>query len=129
MNSIQKIESLTEQIWQEGMQFLGDFLEFQSAFILWNKTTKQKGEKLMREDKNETRWDKLLHIRTMGRDDSHSDEHRFPYEPTPYCVLERLANSGCIRKGNTVIDYGCGKGRVDFFSGISDQMQFHRCRV
>ena len=69
----------------------------------------------MREDKNETRWDKLLHIRTMGRDDSHSDEHRFPYEPTPYCVLERLANSGCIRKGNTVIDYGCGKGRVDFF--------------
>lgn len=69
----------------------------------------------MREDKNETRWDKLLHIRTMGRDGSHSDEHRFPYEPTPYCVLERLANSGCIRKGNTVIDYGCGKGRVDFF--------------
>ena len=37
----------------------------------------------MREDKNETRWDKLLHIRTMGRDDSHSDQHRFPYEPTP----------------------------------------------
>ena len=27
---------------QAGMQFLGDFLEFQSAFILWNKTTKQK---------------------------------------------------------------------------------------
>ncbi len=44
----------------------------------------------MREDKNETRWDKLLHIRTMGRDDSHSDQHRFPYEPTPYCVLELL---------------------------------------
>ena len=83
MNSIQKIESLPEQIWQEGMQFLGDFLEFQSSFILWNKTTKKKGEKLMREDKNETRWDKLIHIRTMGRDDSHSDEHRFPYEPTP----------------------------------------------
>ena len=40
----------------------------------------------MREDKNETRWDKLLHIRTMGRDDSNSDQHRFPYEPTPYCV-------------------------------------------
>ena len=43
MNSIQKIESLTEQIWQEGMQFLGDFLEFQSAFILWNKTTDYSG--------------------------------------------------------------------------------------
>lgn len=43
MNSIQKIESLPEQIWQEGMQFLGDFLEFQSSFILWNKTTDYSG--------------------------------------------------------------------------------------
>ena len=30
-------------------------------------------------------------------------------------VLERLANAGYIRKGNTLLDYGCGKGRVDFF--------------
>lgn len=48
-------------------------------------------------------------------DDSHADQYRYPYEPTPYCVLERLANSGWIRKGNTLLDYGCGKGRVDFF--------------
>ena len=81
----------------------------------------------MKEDKNETRWDKFLHIRTMGRDDSHSDQHRFPYEPTPYCVLERLANSGYIRKGNTVIDYGCGKGRVDFF--LSYQARCHSVGV
>ena len=27
----------------------------------------------MREDKNENRWDKLLQIHTMGRDDSRSD--------------------------------------------------------
>lgn len=82
---------------------------------------------MMREDKNETRWDKLLHIRTMGRDDSHSDQHRFPYEPTPYAVLERLANAGYIRKGNTVIDYGCGKGRVDFF--LSYQTRCHSIGV
>ena len=75
----------------------------------------KKEEQTLKEDKNETRWDKLLHIRTMGRDDSRSDQYRFPYEPTPYSVLERLANSGYIRKENTVIDYGCGKGRVDFF--------------
>ena len=31
------------------------------------------------------------------------------------CVLERLANSGYIRKCDIVLDYGCGKGRVDFF--------------
>ena len=35
--------------------------------------------------------------------------------PTPYSVLERLANSGEIRKNNVLLDYGCGKGRVDFF--------------
>ena len=69
----------------------------------------------MKEDKNEIRWDKLLRIRSTGRDDSHADQYRYPYEPTPYSVLERLANTGFIRKENTLLDYGCGKGRVDFF--------------
>ena len=69
----------------------------------------------MKEDKNESRWDKLLNIRTMGRDDTHADQYRYPYEPTPYSVPERLANAGYIRKGNILLDYGCGKGRVDFF--------------
>ena len=69
----------------------------------------------MKQDKNEIRWDKLLKIRTTGRDDSKADQYRYPYEPTPYSVLERLANSGLIRKNNTLIDYGCGKGRVDYF--------------
>ena len=64
---------------------------------------------------NEEQWDKLLRIKTSGRDDSHSDQYRYPYEPTPYPVLERLADSGYIRKGNTLLDYGCGKGRADFF--------------
>ena len=64
---------------------------------------------------NENTWDKLLQIKTTGRDDSNSDQYRYPYEPTPYPVLERLANSGFIRKKDVVIDYGCGKGRVDFF--------------
>lgn len=65
----------------------------------------------MREEK----WDKLLGIKTMGRDDSHADQYRYPYEPTPYPVLERLANSGYIGKKHVLLDYGCGKGRVDFF--------------
>ncbi len=37
-----------------------------------------------------------------------------PYEPTPYAVLKRLAESGRITAGNVVADYGCGKGRVVF---------------
>ena len=63
----------------------------------------------------ESTWDKLLNIKTSGRDDIKSDQYRYPYEPTPYCVLERLANSGLVRKGDVVLDYGCGKGRVSFF--------------
>ena len=64
---------------------------------------------------NENKWDKLLRIKTSGRDDSRADQYRYPYEPTPYSVLESLANAGYIGKKNTLIDYGCGKGRVDFF--------------
>ena len=59
--------------------------------------------------------DRLLKIRTSGRDATGSDQYKYPYEPTPYSVLERLGNSGEIRKQNTLLDYGCGKGRVDFF--------------
>ena len=64
---------------------------------------------------HEISWDKLLQVKTCGRDDTNSDQYRFPYEPTPYCVLERLAGSGLIAAGDTVVDYGCGKGRVGFF--------------
>ena len=63
----------------------------------------------------EQAWDNLLRISTGGRDDLMSDEYRFPYEPTPYCVLERLGESGLIGAEDVVLDYGCGKGRVDFF--------------
>ena len=63
----------------------------------------------------ENTWDKLLQIKTTGRDDSNADQYRYPYEPTPYCVLERLVQSGLIGKKDVVLDYGCGKGRVDFY--------------
>ena len=64
---------------------------------------------------HEQTWDQRLQIRTIGRDDLNADEYRYPYEPTPYCVLERLADSGLIREHDVVLDYGCGKGRVGFF--------------
>lgn len=77
----------------------------------------------MRAEDNEEKWDKLLKIKTSGRDDTLADQYRYPYEPTPYSVLERLANTGYIRKGNTLLDYGCGKGRVDYF--LSYQTRCH----
>jgi SAM-dependent methyltransferase len=63
----------------------------------------------------EKEWDKKLKIDTCGRVDGHADEYHHPYEPTPYCVLERLAESEYIHKDSKVLDYGCGKGRVGFF--------------
>lgn len=64
---------------------------------------------------NESTWDAALRIQTCGRDETNADEYHHPYEPTPYSVLERLATSGFFGKGDTVLDYGCGKGRVGFF--------------
>lgn len=66
-------------------------------------------------NQDEIQWEKLLKIRTSGRDDSHSDQYHYPYEPTPYRVLERISNSGLIGKKNILLDYGTGKGRVCFF--------------
>ena len=64
---------------------------------------------------HEKTWDASLRIQTCGRDASGADEYHHPYEPTPYSVLERLADSGLISKEDVVLDYGCGKGRVGFF--------------
>lgn len=60
-------------------------------------------------------WDAKLHIQTSGIDDTKADNYHHPYEPTPYEVLERLADSDYISKNHIFIDYGCGKGRVGFF--------------
>ena len=78
-------------------------------------------------EQEENQWDRLLKIKTRGRDDSNADQYRYPYEPTPYAVLERLANSGWIRKGDTLLDYGCGKGRVDCY--LSYQTRCHSIGV
>lgn len=62
----------------------------------------------------EREWDKRLHIRTIGREDE-SSANCSPYEPTPYAVLERLAESGYVRRKSRLLDYGCGKGRTACF--------------
>ena len=64
---------------------------------------------------SEYTWDRLLQIETCGRDEVNADQYHHPYEPTPYCVLERLAGCGLIDKNDVVLDYGCGKGRAGFF--------------
>lgn len=67
----------------------------------------------------EIELDKILKIKTTGRDDTNSNYLNFPYEPTPYVVLQSLINTGYITKKDKVIDYGCGKGRVSFYLAYS----------
>ena len=74
-------------------------------------------------NKKETDWDTSLQIHTIGRDDTNADQYHHPYEPTPYCVLERLVASGLFRPEDVVLDYGCGKGRVGFFLGYRTKTQ------
>ncbi len=59
--------------------------------------------------------DKRLNINTYGRDDTYTDEHHFAYEPTPYCVLDRMLENGIFNDISYLIDLGCGKGRVSFY--------------
>lgn len=63
---------------------------------------------------SEEKWEKKLKIRTRGGANHEADGDNFPYEPTPYCVLVRLAGSGILSEKNTLVDYGCGKGRTVF---------------
>ena len=72
-------------------------------------------------------WDKKLHVRTAGLDNSGADVHHNRCEPTDYGVLERLAESGHIRSDQVLVDYGCGKGRVGFF--LSNRLGCHSIGV
>lgn len=60
-------------------------------------------------------WDRKLNIRTAGSDYSEMNKADYGYDPTPYSVLCRLAESGYIRKEDVLVDFGCGKGRVSFY--------------
>lgn len=63
---------------------------------------------------SEQEWEQVLQIKTTGRDDSRSDAEHHPYEPTDYCVLERLANSGYITKQNTLMITAVARGALAY---------------
>lgn len=64
---------------------------------------------------SEAKWEKKLNISTAAGAYEREDAHHARYQPTDYAVLERLAASGWIDRADTLVDYGCGKGRVGFF--------------
>ncbi|RAP44978.1 MAG: hypothetical protein BZ135_07075 [Methanosphaera sp. rholeuAM6] len=66
-------------------------------------------------DANDLKWDSKLNISTNVFDYMEEDYQNYGYDPTPYVVLEELVKLDLIKKEDTVVDYGCGKGRVSFF--------------
>ncbi|EKN66715.1 methyltransferase [Neobacillus bataviensis LMG 21833] len=64
-------------------------------------------------------YDKLLNIKTKGnrRGGGPANKllHYHPYEPTPYSALEELFRHYEVKSSDRVVDFGCGKGRLNFY--------------
>ena len=60
-------------------------------------------------------WEKKLGVETGAHIDRFIKEACNPYEPTDYCILERLADSGYVTSDSHFLDYGSGLGRSLFF--------------
>lgn len=64
----------------------------------------------------ETFFDELLNVETVGEQRGFYDSlHYHRYEPTPYQALEQLFKQYELKSSDRVVDFGCGKGRLNFF--------------
>lgn len=74
---------------------------------------------------NEQYYEKLLNIKTSGEQKKFNDSlHYNRYEPTSYLVLETLFNNYEVKSTDYIIDFGCGKGRLNFYANY-----FYGCTV
>ncbi|TFJ93266.1 methyltransferase [Lentibacillus salicampi] len=61
-------------------------------------------------------YDKLLSIKTLGNETEFPESlHHNPYQPTPYIALEALFRKYHLKSSDHVVDFGCGKGRLNFY--------------
>ncbi|MBK5446005.1 MULTISPECIES: methyltransferase [Peribacillus] len=64
----------------------------------------------------ETYYDELLNIKTVGEQKEFNKSlHYHRYEPTPYSALEQLFKKYQLKSSDRIVDFGCGKGRLNFF--------------
>lgn len=65
---------------------------------------------------NEQQRDEQLNIRTAKSQAGFPDSlHHNRYEPTPYALLDILFNEYRLAPEDRLIDFGCGKGRLNFY--------------
>lgn len=61
-------------------------------------------------------YDKLLNIKTdQNMYNLSSSINYYPYEPTPYSALEELFQHYEVKKSDRIVDFGSGKGRLNFY--------------
>ncbi len=61
-------------------------------------------------------YDELLNINTLGnKTEINNSIHYHPYEPTPYSGLEELFKHYDVKMSDNIVNFGCGKGRLNFF--------------
>ena len=64
----------------------------------------------------EMNYDELLNIETEGNQRGYNKSfHYHRYEPTPYSALEKLFAEYERTSSDHIVDFGCGKGRLNFF--------------
>lgn len=65
---------------------------------------------------NERYYEKLLNIKTSGEQKIFNESaHYNRYEPTSYSVLETLSKEYTFTPEDNIVDFGCGKGRLNFY--------------
>ncbi|WHY01739.1 methyltransferase [Neobacillus sp. DY30] len=61
-------------------------------------------------------YDELLNISTVGDQKGYNKSYHYHrYEPTPYCALGLLFKQYELKSTDHIVDFGCGKGRLNFF--------------
>lgn len=65
---------------------------------------------------NEQKFEKLLNVKTTGEQKGFMPSlHYHRYEPTPYSALELFFSEYRLEAQDKVVDFGCGKGRLNFY--------------
>ena len=65
---------------------------------------------------DEQYYEKLMNIKTSGEQKIFNKSlHYNRYEPTSYSVLEILSKHYIFTAEDNVVDFGCGKGRLNFY--------------
>ncbi|EKY28332.1 class I SAM-dependent methyltransferase [Clostridium celatum] len=66
---------------------------------------------------NDYYYEKLFNIKTTGEQQGFYESHHYNrYEATSYTALETLFKEYPIKNTDTIVDFGCGKGRLAFYA-------------